>query len=49
MVRIYELPLKEFPLAFFQSLMTQEFWAQRLGSLSLDYEHFERGGHRLID
>ncbi|MFN7873883.1 MAG: hypothetical protein ACK5PB_01100 [Pirellula sp.] len=39
----YELPLKDFPLAFFQGLMIQEFGHNGWGVLFLDYEHFERG------
>jgi predicted hydrocarbon binding protein len=39
----YAIPLKEFPLAFFQSLVIQEFGHNGWGVLAIDYSHFDRG------
>ncbi len=39
----YETPLKEFPLAFFQSLLVQEFGHNGWGSLDIDYSNFTKG------
>jgi predicted hydrocarbon binding protein len=39
----YEMPLKDFPLAFFQSLIGQEFGYNGWGLLSVDYTHFTKG------
>ena len=39
----YGTPSKEFPLAFFQSLIAQEFGHNGWGVLSVDYSHFDRG------
>jgi uncharacterized protein len=39
----YQKPLQEFPLAFFQSLVVQEFGHNGWGMLTLDYTHFAKG------
>ncbi len=39
----YESDFKEFPLAFFQSLLVQEFACNGWGVLMLDYGHVDRG------
>ncbi|MCC6511504.1 MAG: hypothetical protein IT423_20560 [Pirellulaceae bacterium] len=39
----YETPFPEFPLAFFQSLLIQEFAHNGWGVLALDYSHFAKG------
>ena len=39
----YAMPVKDFPLAFFQSLVIQEFGHNGWGVLAIDYYHFDRG------
>lgn len=39
----YECSFQEFPLAFFQSLLMQEFASNGWGLLEISYEHHERG------
>lgn len=39
----YECSFNEFPLAFFQSLLAQEFACNGWGLLTIDYGHYQRG------
>jgi predicted hydrocarbon binding protein len=39
----YEHPAREFPVAFFQSLLIQEFGQNGWGLLDLDYQYFDKG------
>ena len=39
----YAMPVQDFPLAFFQSLVIQEFGHNGWGVLAIDYYHFDRG------
>lgn len=39
----YEQPAKEFPFAFFQGLLAQEFGHNGWGLLTMNMEHFEKG------
>ncbi len=39
----YESSFQEFPLAFFQSLLIQEFACNGWGLLVIDYTHYQRG------
>ena len=39
----YQSSFDEFPLAFFQSLLMQEFACNGWGLLTIDYSHFQRG------
>ncbi len=39
----YECTFQDFPLAFFQSLLSQEFACNGWGLLAVDYGHYQRG------
>jgi predicted hydrocarbon binding protein len=41
--QFYEQPAKEFPLAFFQGLLMQEFGHNGWGVLQVHYEHMDKG------